>query len=120
MPLHLLIGNWKKLNSSNLNFFLKYVGVCARIRIRNKIWNLQPCNLIPHKLYFPCASYSLNLMTHITLSSVKGPVVDSSADQNSVEFYENKKERGLNFPKGVDPQVLINAIYEIKDVYKSL
>ncbi|MEK9133113.1 MAG: AbrB/MazE/SpoVT family DNA-binding domain-containing protein [Patescibacteria group bacterium] len=34
-------------------------------------------------------------------------------NHDSIEYYENAKERGLNFPKGVDPQVLINAINEI-------
>lgn len=31
-------------------------------------------------------------------------------DNDSIEYYENEKEFGLNFKKGIDPQVLINAI----------
>jgi len=31
-------------------------------------------------------------------------------DDDSVDFFENKKEVGLTFHKGIDPQVLIDAI----------
>lgn len=35
------------------------------------------------------------------------------APQSEVEFYDNKKEFGLTFPHGVDPDVLISAIKKI-------
>lgn len=34
-------------------------------------------------------------------------------DNDAIEYYENEKEFGLNFKKGIDPQVLINAIKKI-------
>ena len=35
------------------------------------------------------------------------------APHDDIEYYENEKERGLTFKKGIDPQVLIDAIKEI-------
>ena len=37
----------------------------------------------------------------------------SLAPHDAVEYYENEKERGLVFKKGIDPQVLIDAIKNI-------
>lgn len=40
-------------------------------------------------------------------------------DYNAVEYYENEKEIGLNFKKGINPKILINSIKKI-DIYKEL
>ncbi|MBU0981666.1 AbrB/MazE/SpoVT family DNA-binding domain-containing protein [Patescibacteria group bacterium] len=34
-------------------------------------------------------------------------------DSDTIEFFENEKEIGLNFKNGIDPQALINAIEEL-------
>lgn len=39
--------------------------------------------------------------------------VMSLAPRDDIEYYENEKERGLTFKKGIDPRVLIDAIKEI-------
>ena len=35
------------------------------------------------------------------------------------KFYENKRERGLNFKNGIDPQILIKAIADIDRKFKA-
>lgn len=39
--------------------------------------------------------------------------VMSMAPYDAIQHYETKKERGLNFPHGVDPKVLLDFIKEI-------
>lgn len=39
--------------------------------------------------------------------------VMSMAPHDAIQYYETKKERGLNFPHGMDPKVLIDFIKEI-------
>jgi bifunctional DNA-binding transcriptional regulator/antitoxin component of YhaV-PrlF toxin-antitoxin module len=34
-------------------------------------------------------------------------------DQDLVEYYENEKEKGLHFKKGIDPKILMDAIKKI-------
>lgn len=39
--------------------------------------------------------------------------VMSMVDQDTINYYENEKEFGLHFSKGIDPKILLKAIKKI-------
>lgn len=61
--------------------------------------------------------YNISKVTPIVIEDKgKGMIVMrvmSLAPCDDIEYYENEKERGLTFKKGIDPKVLIDVIKEI-------
>lgn len=61
--------------------------------------------------------YSISQQTPIIIEDKgKGVIVMKVmhlAPHDAIQYYENDKERGLIFKKGIDPKVLIDAIKEI-------
>jgi len=61
--------------------------------------------------------YKINKNTPVIIEDAgKGIItikIMNMVDHDTIEYYENDKESGLNFKKGINPEVLIDAIKKI-------